>query len=113
MGVQKSSHHCALKLWKGSGREPGDNKEGFWVQVERPDCNWMAWEDSGLSSLRMESQVDSGGKYHSSPINIMQPREGRCSSSNNQQGRRGLYVTCEPDSYRNAVRVIFPYLKSG
>ena len=65
MGVQKSSHRCALNLWKGSGREPGEDKEGFWIRVECPDCDRTAWEDSGLPSLRAEFQVDSGRKYHS------------------------------------------------
>ena len=69
MGVQKPSHHCALNLWKGSGREPGEDKEGFWIRVECADCDWKAWEDSGLSSLRMESQVKSGRKYHSAITN--------------------------------------------
>ena len=69
MGVQKSSHRCALNLWKGSGREPGEDKEGFWIRVERPNCDRMAWEDSGLPSLGAESQVDSGGKYHSTITN--------------------------------------------
>ena len=32
-GVQKLGHYCALKLWKGSGREPGEDKEGIWVRV--------------------------------------------------------------------------------
>ena len=63
MGVQKLGHRYALKLWKGSGREPGEDKEGIQIRVERPDCDRMAWEDSGLPSLRTESQVDSGGKY--------------------------------------------------
>ena len=69
MGVQKSGHHCALNLWKGSGQEPGEDKEGFWVRVECPDCDWTAWEDSRLPSLRTESQVDSGGRYHSAITN--------------------------------------------
>ena len=30
LGVQKLGHRCALKLWKGSGREPGEDKEGIW-----------------------------------------------------------------------------------
>ena len=54
-----------------------------------------------------------GVTTHPSPTDIVLPREGHCSSSNNQQGRGALCVTCEPDSYRNAVRVIFSYLKSG
>ena len=29
LGVQKLGHRCALKLWKGSGREPGKDKEGI------------------------------------------------------------------------------------
>ena len=29
MGVQKLGHRGALNLWKGSGREPGEDKEGF------------------------------------------------------------------------------------
>ena len=61
MGVQKSGHRCALNLWKGSSREPGEDKEGFWIWVERLDCNRTAWEDSDLPSLRTKSQVDSGG----------------------------------------------------
>ena len=69
MGVQKSGHRCALNLWKGSGREPGEDKEGFWIRLERPDCDRTVWEDSGLPSLRAESQVDSGGKYHSAITN--------------------------------------------
>ena len=114
MGVQKSGHRCALNLWKGSGRELGEDKEGFWIRMECPDCNWTAWEDSGLPSLWAESQVDPmESTTQPSPTDIVLLREGRCSSSNNQQGRGGLCVTCEPDSYRNAVRVIFPYLKSG
>ena len=64
MGVQKSGHRCALNMWKGSGQELGEDMEGFWIQVERPDCNRTAWEDSGLPSLQTESQVDSGGRYH-------------------------------------------------
>ena len=69
MGVQKSGHHCALNFWKGSGRELREDKEGFWVWVECLDCERTAWEDSGLPSLRIESQVDSGGKYHSAITN--------------------------------------------
>ena len=69
MGVQKPGHRCALNLWKGSGREPRENKEGFWIQVERLDCDWKAWEDSDLSSLRAESQMDSGGRHHSAITN--------------------------------------------
>ena len=69
MGVQKLSHRCALNLWKGSGREPEEEKEGFWIRVERPNCDQTAWEDSGLPSLWTESQVDSGGKYHSDITN--------------------------------------------
>ena len=63
LGVPKLGHRCALKLRKGSGRELGEDKEEIWIQVERLDCNWTAWEDSGLPSLRTESQVDSSGKY--------------------------------------------------
>ena len=33
LGVQKLGHRCALKLWKGSNREPGEDKEGIWVRV--------------------------------------------------------------------------------
>ena len=69
MGVQKLGHRCALHLWKGSGREPGEDKEGFWIRVTRLDCDWTAWEDSGLPSLQAESQVDSNGKYHSAITN--------------------------------------------
>ena len=69
MGVQKSGHRCALNLWKGSGREPGEDKEGFWIWVEHPDCNRKAWEESDLPSLQAESQVDSSGKYHSAITN--------------------------------------------
>ena len=64
MGVQKSGHRCALNLWKGSGRELGEDKEGFWVQVERHDRDRTVWKDSGLPSLWAESQVNSSGKYH-------------------------------------------------
>ena len=56
--VPKLGHRCALKLWKGSGRE---DKEGIPIQMECPDCDRTAWEDSGLPSLRTESQVDSSG----------------------------------------------------
>ena len=69
MGVQKPSHRCALNLWKGSGREPGEDKEGFWIRVERPNCDRKAWEDSGLPSLRAESQVKFDRKYHSAITN--------------------------------------------
>ena len=48
MGVQKPSHCCALNLWKGSGQEPGEDKKGFWIRVEHPDCDRKAWEYSGL-----------------------------------------------------------------
>ena len=37
--VPKLGHHCALKLWKGSGREPREDKEGIWIRVEHPDCD--------------------------------------------------------------------------
>ena len=30
LGVQKLGHRCALKLWKGSGQEPREDKEGIW-----------------------------------------------------------------------------------
>ena len=30
LGVQKLGHRCALKLWKGSGQELGEDKEGIW-----------------------------------------------------------------------------------
>ena len=63
-GVPKLGHRCALKLWKGSGREPGEDKEGIWIQVERPDCDRTASEDFELPSLRTESQVDPSGKYY-------------------------------------------------
>ena len=33
LGVQKLGHRCALKLWKGSGQEPGEDKEGIWIRV--------------------------------------------------------------------------------
>ena len=69
MGVQKLSHRCALNLWKESGREPGEDKEGFWIRVERPDCYRKAWEDSDLPSLQAESQVKIGRKYHSAITN--------------------------------------------
>ena len=69
LGVPKLGHRCALNLWKGSGRETGEDKEGFWIRVERPDCDWTAWEDSNLPSLWTESQVDSGGKYYSAITN--------------------------------------------
>ena len=49
--VPKLGHRCALKLYKGSGREPGEDKEGIWIRVERPGCDRTAWEDSGLPSL--------------------------------------------------------------
>ena len=32
LGVQKLGHRCALNLWKGSDREPGEDK-GFGVRV--------------------------------------------------------------------------------
>ena len=69
MGVQRSGYRCALNIWKGSGREPGEDKEGFWIRVERLDCDRKAWKDSGLPSLRAESQVDSDRKYHSAITN--------------------------------------------
>ena len=31
LGVPKLGHCCALKLWKGSGREPGKDKKGIWI----------------------------------------------------------------------------------
>ena len=33
LGVQKLGHYCALKLWNGSDRELGEDKEGIWVRV--------------------------------------------------------------------------------
>ena len=33
LGVKKLGYHCALNLWKRSGREPGEDKEGIWVRV--------------------------------------------------------------------------------
>ena len=33
LGVKKLGHRRALNLWKGSGREPGEDKEGIWVRV--------------------------------------------------------------------------------
>ena len=62
--VLKLGHHCALKLWKGSGRELREDKEGIWIRVECLDCDQTAWEDSELPSLRTESQVDSSGKCY-------------------------------------------------
>ena len=44
MGVQKLGHCCALRLWKGSGREPREDKEGIRIRVERPDCLRTAWK---------------------------------------------------------------------
>ena len=63
--MQKLGHRCALNLWKGSGQEPGEDKEGIWIWSKHPDYDWTTWEDSGLPSLRMESQLGSGGKYYS------------------------------------------------
>ena len=71
LGVPKLGHRCTLKLWKGSGREPGEDKEGIRIRVECPDCDWTAWKDSGLPSLRMESQVDLSGKYY--PLTTNRP----------------------------------------
>ena len=76
MGVQKPSHRCALNLWKGSSREPREDKEGFWIRVERPDCDQKAWEDSGLPSLWAESQVKFGRKYHSAITNKQRVAKG-------------------------------------
>ena len=70
-GVPNLDHRCALKLWKGSGQEPGEDKEGIRIRVECLDCNRTAWEDSGLPSLRIESQVDSSGRYY--PLTTNQP----------------------------------------
>ena len=64
MGIPKLGHRCASKLWKGSGQEPGEDKEGIWVRVQRLNCDQTAWEDSGLPSLRTESQVELSGKYY-------------------------------------------------
>ena len=69
--VPKLGHRCALKLWKGFGREPGEDKKGIWIRVERPGCDRTAWEDSGLPSLRTESQVDSSGKCY--PLTTNRP----------------------------------------
>ena len=71
LGVPKLGHRCALKLWKESGREPGEDKEGIWIQMERPSCDQTAWEDSGLPSLQTESQVDSSGKCY--PLTTNRP----------------------------------------
>ena len=51
LGIPKLGHYCAIKLWKGSDREPGEDKEGNWIWVECPNCDQMAWEDSKLPSL--------------------------------------------------------------
>ena len=32
-GVHKLGHRCALNLWKGSGREPREDKEGIWIRA--------------------------------------------------------------------------------
>ena len=69
MGVPKLGHRCALNLWKGSGREPGEDKERIRIRVECPDFDQTVGEDSGLPSLRTESQVDSGGRYCSAITN--------------------------------------------
>ena len=71
LGVPKLGHCYDLKLWKGSGREPGEDKEGIRIRVECPDCDQTAWEDSGLPSLRTESQVELSGKYY--PLTTNQP----------------------------------------
>ena len=71
LGVPKLGHHCALKLWKESGRELGEDKKGIRIQVECLDCDRIAWEDSGLPSLWTESQVDSSGKYY--PLTTNRP----------------------------------------
>ena len=65
----KSGHHCAIKIWKRSSLELGEDKEGIQIRVERLDCDRTAWEDSGLPSLRMESQVNLGRKYYSATTN--------------------------------------------
>ena len=69
MGVPKLGRRCALKLWRESGQEPGEDKEGIQIRVEHPNCDWTAWEDSGLPSPWTESQVDSGGRYCSAITN--------------------------------------------
>ena len=33
LGVPKLGHCCALKLWKGSGQELGEDKEGIRIRV--------------------------------------------------------------------------------
>ena len=69
--VPKLGHHYALKLWKGSSQELGEEKEGIWIRVERLDCDRTAWKDSGLPSLQTGSQVDSSGKYY--PLTTNRP----------------------------------------
>ena len=81
LGVPKLGHRCALKLWKGSGRELREDKEGIRIRVERPDCNRTAWKDSVLPSLRTESQVDSSRKYYPLTTNRLGAIRSGCYSS--------------------------------
>ena len=105
--MQKSNHYCALNLWKGSSQEPGERTK------KDSGSEWNALIAIGrrgrilvyLAYGRRAKWIPVESTTQPTPTDIVQPREGRCSSSNNKQGRRGLCVLYEPDNYRNVVRV--------
>ena len=82
LGVPKLGHCCALKLWKGSSREPREDKEGIRIWVERPDRNQTAWEDSSCLAYRQRAKWIPGGSIICSPpTDHVQSDPGCCSSS--------------------------------
>ena len=80
-GVPKLGHRCALKLWKGSGREPGEDKGSGsrWnalIAIERrgriPGC---------LAYGRRAKWIPMESTIRSPPTDLMQSNPGHCSLS--------------------------------
>ena len=92
LGVQKLGHCCALKLWKGSGQEPGEDK-GF-----GSGCNVLVasgWHGRipGYLAYRRRAKwnlVESA--THSPPTDRVLSDPSRCSSSKHLRGKGKVSV---------------------
>ena len=50
LGVPKLGHRCALKLWKGSGREPEEDKERM-IDLDPGGTPWL--RPDGVGGFRV------------------------------------------------------------
>ena len=69
--VHRDPYECKVKGFRAVSSIERNVSKRRHLQGMRQDCDRMAWEDSGLPSLRTESQVESSGKCY--PLTINRP----------------------------------------